>query len=1469
VTTRRQICLLGSFLATLDGEPVSQFGSDSARALLAYLALHPGMPLRRDKLAGLLWPEQTDAQARRNLRVALSRLRAAIGDRDAGRTQADVREPDEPLLQVERQTILFPDDARCFVDVSAMRDALAETRTHAHERLERCGECAERLRKATALYQGEFLAGFTLDSVPFEEWMVVEREALHWQALEALAALAGYYEGQGNYERAIENARRQVELESWRESAHRQCIRCLALSGHRGAALAQYEACRQILAEELGVEPEPETQALQASIRSGALAPAAPAPSPVEAPTWKEPPPAPEPPSVPAPPLPGRPVALPEGERRVVTALSVGFVGGATTEERSDPELWAEAVGHALGRALTVVERYGGEVSQVRESGLVVLFGAVAAHEDDPERAVLAALEIAHAPAEGALCVRAGVHTGEAIVPRVGDGRLPQVATALGNVVPAAGQIERAAEPGTVLVDEGTYGLARTFFEWERAGEAGAAPLYRPLARTTKEDALRGKGRGIEGLESPLVGRDAEVRALHQALEGLRAGLGGIVTLVGDAGIGKSRLVAEIRNTVRQPADLRSDPKSPTDLQSGLKSANLTWLEGRCLSYTETEAYRLWGDVLRALLAVSVPISGPADTDAGTMVTAVRDALRDRVRALCGEGAAEVYPLLARMLALPLEEEAEARLRGLDGQSLRTLTFRAWETLLECVANQRPLVLVGEDLHWADPTSLALLEHLLPLAERLPLLVVCVFRPLTDHGCWQIREVAAREFRHLHTDLWLEALTEGQSVELVGHLLRVEDLPSALRSHILEHAEGNPFYVEEILRSLIDAAAGGGAGIVHDEESGRWHASMDLTDLPLPDTLRGVLTARIDRLPLAARHVLRLASVVGRIFQRHVLESLVQNTSELDSHLRALQRAQMIRRRPDLPQAAYIFKHQLTQEAAYESLLRRKRRDLHRRVALTLEQLYSERVEGQMGLLAHHWERAGDVERAVSYLQRAGEQAAAQFANPEAAAYLDRALGLTPEDDWEGRYTLLSLREEVHNVQGEREAQARDLAALQELALLLGDLHQAEVAVRRAHHAVMATDYDAAIAAAREAVRLGEATGYALSQAAGHRHWGRAFRRQGMYEEARAHYERALALARGAGLHAEEAYNIRQLGLTCVDDYVKACTYREQALLLFRQIGDRRGEGMSLRDLGIALMFQGKADQAQHYLEQSLQVCRETGDRRDEGWALFFLGHCSWFQGDVVAAEDYYARSLPLMHDTDPMGETNALLYSGWIYLQVGDYARAQGFLERTLHAGRESIPGLEGALLACLAWVSAHLGDKEGAQAYARQAQPVLQDKKKRFSSTIALLGHALFLLGRPAEAADVYLQATASPQTTIDLAWSREILAGRARVHLAQGEPGAALACVEEILDQMETDPIFHFTLEPLRLYLTCYRVLCANEDPRAGPVLQAAYDLLQEQAAKFDNPALRRSFLENVAAHREIVALYSASPDAKPSG
>jgi len=702
------------------------------------------------------------------------------------------------------------------------------------------------------------------------------------------------------------------------------------------------------------------------------------------------------------------------GERRMVTILFCDVTGSTAMAETLDPEVVMEIMDGAFDVLIEPVTRYEGTVARLMGDAVLAFFGAPIAHEDDPERACRAALDIIAGAQRYAqqlktergiegFAVRVGINTGLVVVGEVGSDLRVEY-TAMGDAVNVAARLEEIAEPGTVVISEDTHRLVASLFDTEAVGSVPIQGRVDPVL-VFRVLAPRARARRREedtGMPPPLLGREAERQILEAAVERLRAGVGGIVTLLGEAGIGKSRLVAELRKA--HPPQVQASRPVSTPSPG---STSLQWVEGRCVSYGTSIAYRLWLDALRELLGLG--LDDPLDQ--------VRHALDSAVAEWCPDAFDEIHPYLARLMSLPPRSEAEAEAADLEGEPLKRRTFQAVEKVLECAAEDCPLVLVCEDIHWADPTSLELLERVLGLTDRCSLLVICVFRPRAGHGSWELRETAARLYHHRHTDLWLEPLSAAASESLVDALLQAsapgaetaEGLPQTLRWRILLRAEGNPFHVEEIVRSLIDSGA-----ILPDEENGRWRITQEVTDIPIPETVQGILTARIDRLEDRSRRLLQMASVIGRIFPFRVLEEVAMSGADgwtegdLEEHLLTLQREELIRERARLPAVEYIFKHELTREAAYRGLLRKERRLIHGLVAESLERLFLEQTEEQVGLLAHHWERAAVAEKAIEYLLRAGDQARMVYAHEEAIDYYQRALAFLREHG-EGRQTAGTL----------------------------------------------------------------------------------------------------------------------------------------------------------------------------------------------------------------------------------------------------------------------------------------------------------------------------------------------------------------------------------------------------------------------------------------------------------------------------
>jgi tetratricopeptide (TPR) repeat protein len=707
-------------------------------------------------------------------------------------------------------------------------------------------------------------------------------------------------------------------------------------------------------------------------------------------------------------------------------------------------------------------------------------------------------------------------------------------------------------------------------------------------------------------------------------------------------------------------------------------------------------------------------------------------------------------------------------------------------------------------------------------------------------------------------------------------------VPQTLRDLVIGRAEGNPFYVEELIKMLIEDGV-----IVTGAE--QWHIETDrLTSVPVPPTLTGVLQARLDRLPLEERAVMQRASVVGRRFWDRAVVCVSESADEgageggvLDA-LSALRDREMVFQRKASAFAGtreYIFKHAILREVTYESVLKRVRRAYHALIAEWLIAQSGERTGEYTGLIGDHLEAAGHTEEAIPYLRRAGERAAEQFANAEAVDYFSRAFNLMPVDDTPERaakrYDLLQARERVYDLLGERKPQRHDLAALKELADKLDDdQKRAEAALRQARYFTMIDDYPAAVPAAQEAIRLARRVQDVSSEAAGHIRWGWALLAQGEHEAARMQFEQGLHLAQKASLPRFEADCLRGLGVVpyLQRDYTKAKVYFRQALDIYRKSGDQRGESTALLNLGGTDYYQANFVEALAHYREACNLIAKMGDRHGQANSLNHLGNVAADLGDLSEAKACYERALRINQEVgNRLGEGVGANNLAFLHWDLGDYDRAWDGLAQSLLICREiGDRSGEAIVLSNLCFLFHLKGDDEDALDCGQRALVITEELGDRSTQADIwnTLGLAQAALGHFAEAEELHQQALTLRRELGLGHLVLDTLAGLAHLHLVQGNLAGAQAHVEEILGYLDAGQTLEGTAEPFRIYLTCYRVLKANKDPRAPDVLLSAHNALQERAAKISDEELRRSYLENVAAHREIQSEWQAAGDERQS-
>jgi len=948
----------------------------------------------------------------------------------------------------------------------------------------------------------------------------------------------------------------------------------------------------------------------------------------------------------------GAAVAAPlAGERRVASVLVADVWHSTNLMEQLGTEAWVQMMNRVFQILEAEIYRLGGRVDQFRGDGLVAFFGAVSAHEDDPERAVLAGLAMQHS----LQCYADELAEREIVL-----------------------SMESAAEPGTVLVSEHTYQLVEAEFEWRPLGEMAVKGLSKPISAYRPLSARADLRWSDDMPVVPMMGRDREFQTLVKCVDDVYGGRGGVVLVTGDKGMGKSLLVTQVyRYFARREAVLAEACQDPAQSAA---CQPLTWLYAACRSYDQATPYSMWLDVLRNWLGAQ-----PEEVCCDLATN-----LRHQAERLWGQEADQHYPYLAALLSLPLDEPWATRFQYLNAGELQKHAIQAVCSWVEARARRGPLVLAFGDAQWADVSSLEVLRRCLPLCDSQPVLWVVILRPDRASPVWEVCHHIETEYPHRLMAIDLGPLSQAECRALIDQLLGHAAMPDELLTLVLDKAEGNPYYVRELVQALIAQQT-----LVRDPATGGWRQTRPVTAYSLPSSLQGVLLARIDRLAPEERRVLQLAAVIGPVFWRNVLHGLVDDADQLKV-LTSLQRAQLIQERTLVPDLGteYAFGSSLLRDVTYESLLNSQRAALHLRVAERLEEVIGpEFRKPYHGLLAYHYHQAGNRNRELYYALGAAEEARKLHANAEALGHYTRALEALGEMEAEARdeaqcqsiralrFEALSGRREVQYMIGNIEAGEADSRALLPLAHDMADdpawMIDALLAQPEVTNPPGRAQVQAGLGMAVQTLTLARQLGDRRREMNA---WVAIAQLRLVLQDLawKAAADRALDLARQlADIRMEVNLLLGMGDAYGMDDLTRSKEYLDAAMSLSHQLKDKETEITLLGAL--SPQFERAGDyyrQLTEYEQKRLSLSREIGNRMVEGHALMFCGQIqAIYLGDYAGGLDLLQEALRNWDESS--GKLFPLLRIAQVQVALGQFDQARETLEQARAASDRVVLGI------------------------------------------------------------------------------------------------------------------------------------------------------------------------------------------------
>jgi len=900
-----------------------------------------------------------------------------------------------------------------------------------------------------------------------------------------------------------------------------------------------------------------------------------------------------------------------EGERKLVTVLFADAVNSTAIAETLDAEVFRQIMDGTFKVLMDEIHNVEGTINQFTGDGIMALFGAPVAHEDHVQRACYAALCIQKAVSRYSekikaaygfdFSLRIGINSGPVICGAIGDD-LRMDYTAIGDTTNLAARMQQMARPGSIFVSGNSYRLAKEFFEFKNLGKLKVKGKKEPqetfeLLKSTQVDT-RIRASLARGLVR-FVGRKSSMAALMQEYEKAHSGAGQVVGIVGEAGVGKSRLLLEFINAL------------PHD--------EFTYLEGRCLHKGTARAYLPVLDILKSYFEIT---DDHRNDDDDWQVEKKLLNLSPKLRYAAAP--------LQGLLSLKVDSESFIKL---EPQQKRTLTFEALRDFFVLLSGQKTLVLAVEDLQWIDKTSEEFINYLMGGIYSHRIMLILLYRPEYTHN-WGSKSY--------YVQVGLRQLSTATSTALVDAILEDGETDSELRKLILEKAAGNPLFIEEFTRALVENGA-------IQRKGKKYTLSGKVSNIAVPDTIQGLIAARIDRLEEDIKHIIQVASVIGRDFAFRILQIISGMQEQLKSYLEKLQGMEFIYEKNLFPELEYIFKHALTQEVAYYSLLNLQRRELHRKIGEAMESTYPHRLTELSSIIGQHFMRAEDWKRAFYYLDRAGEAAAGLFAHPEARIHYAKALEALQQLDPTEENRALRVDTIIKHTSSSWRATPPDetlnlLSSAENLAktMKVGETLPSDEALRLARVQFwmgrvyyLRGDMSEGIRYFKQVLPVAKALGDEELIAVPSSAIGQTLAVLGHASKAEALLTEAIPLLERVANWPEWVQAVGFLGSAkaMMGDYGAGLRTAQSALNRAKELNFITGIAVAQNCLGFAHLFGGDAYLAIKAAQQALQAADESGDRiyRYVGYGLW--GWAAGRDGQLETASNCMAQSQEIVQE--------------------------------------------------------------------------------------------------------------------------------------------------------------------------------------------------------------------------------------------